>query len=237
MAEITKVNYQTKIVCLAASRKPGGQCIAGKEVVAGGYGRWVRPVSVRPSAEIQISESHYENGTEPQLLDIITIPMLAPVPRLHQTENHMIDDRFYWQKKGALEWDDLDDLQDAPATLWTNTDPDSYHGSNDRVSETAVGNLTTSLALIKPENAFIQVLTPGAAFNDPKRAVRAGFDYNHVHYNFRVTDPVVEKTFYARDNGTYQIEQEAYFCVSLAETAYQGHCYKLVASILTDEPL
>jgi hypothetical protein len=82
MAEIAKVNYQNKIVCLAASRKPGGQCIAGKEVVAGGYGPWIRPVSVRPSAEIQVSERHYENGTEPQLLDIITIPMLAPVPRL-----------------------------------------------------------------------------------------------------------------------------------------------------------
>lgn len=237
MEEIPKVNYQKKIICLAASRKPGGQCIAGREMVAGGYGPWIRPVSIRPSAEIQVAERHYENGTEPQLLDIITIPMLVPVPRLHQSENHMIDNRFYWEKKGVFQWDDLDDLQDTPETLWTNTDPGSYHASNDRVSEETVGNLTNSLALIKLENAVIQVLTPGAAFNDPKRAVRADFDYNNVHYNFRVTDPVVEKTFYARENGTYQIAQEAYFCVSLAEAAYQGHCYKLVASILTDKPL
>ena len=237
MAGATEQQYQKEIVCLAASRKPGGQCIAGKEVIAGGYGGWIRPVSIRPSAEIDFSERQYENGTEPQLLDIIAIPMLAPVPRLHQTENHMIDARYYWKRRGAAGWNDLAQLEDSPASLWTNNDPSSYHGSHDRVSETTVGNLATSLALIKPTQASIQVLMPGIAFGDPKRVVRADFHYNGVHYNFRVTDPTVEKAFLAREDGTYDIEQPAYFCVSLAETAYQGHCYKLVASIFTEGPV
>lgn len=92
------MNYSKRIVCLADSKKPGGRCIAGKEVVQDAYGGWIRPVSVRPSAEINLEERQYENGREPQIPDVIEIPMLAPVPRVHQTENHMIDAESYWTK-------------------------------------------------------------------------------------------------------------------------------------------
>jgi len=76
------------IVCLANSRKPHGRCIAGREVLKNGYGGWIRPVSARSSAEISLEELRYENGREPQILDVITIPMIAAAPRVHQTENH-----------------------------------------------------------------------------------------------------------------------------------------------------
>ena len=33
--------------------------------------------------------------------------MIAAVPRVHQTENHMIDAEFYWTKVGAITWGDL----------------------------------------------------------------------------------------------------------------------------------
>ena len=34
-----------RIVCLANSRMPGGNCVAGKEVLVGGkIGGWIRPV-------------------------------------------------------------------------------------------------------------------------------------------------------------------------------------------------
>jgi hypothetical protein len=235
MAEIRKANYQKKMVCLATSRKPGGRCIAGKEVGSAGFGSWIRPVSVRPGAEIDLNERRYENGEEPRLLDIINIPMIAPVPRLHQTENQMIDAAFYWQKESALPWDDLEKLQDAPETLWVNGSS-TQNGCNDRVSEVDNG-LASSLVLIKPVDPKIEVIPPNPHFNDSKKKVRADFHYNGVRYNLMVTDPVAETVFFARETGEHKLDKNVYFCVSLAETPYEGHYYKLVAAVIAKKPL
>jgi hypothetical protein len=230
------VNYSKKIVCLANSRKPSGRCVAGREVLENGYGGWIRPVSVRPSAEISLEERRYENGKDPQILDVIEIPMIAAVPRLHQNENHMIDAEYCWTKKGALTWVDLSDLVDTPASLWTNGDS-TYCGTNDRVNQALASQFTNSLFLIQPEALHVQVQTEGGMFGNPRRRVRADFRYNGTGYNFIVTDPLAEQAFLARDNGVYQLH-DAYLCISLTE-AYEGDrsCHKLVAAIISDQPL
>jgi hypothetical protein len=84
------MNYIKKIVCLASSKKPGGRCVAGKEIADDDDAQWIRPVSARPSAEISLDELQYENGQEPQILDIVEIPMIAAVPKVHQTEKAQI---------------------------------------------------------------------------------------------------------------------------------------------------
>src|ERR1035438_2085128 len=71
------------IVCLANSRKHSGRCVAGKEVLADGYGKWIRPVSARPSAEISEEERRYENGVLARVLDIIRIPIIGATPQLY----------------------------------------------------------------------------------------------------------------------------------------------------------
>jgi hypothetical protein len=228
--------YSKKIVCLATSRKPSGRCVAGKEALENEYGGWIRPVSVRPSAEISLEERRYENGKEPRILDVIDIPMLAPVPRVHQTENHMIDQSFYWAKRDALVWDDLAELVDRPATLWTNGNS-TYHGRNDKVTQELASQFTGSLFLIEPEACNVQVQLEGGTFAPAKRRVRADFRYNGVPYNFIVTDPVAEQAFLAQENGVHPLN-DAYLCISLTE-AYEGDgcCHKLVATILTEELL
>ncbi|HUI55631.1 MAG TPA: hypothetical protein VLY04_11705 [Bryobacteraceae bacterium] len=230
------MTYRKQIVCLANSRKPGGRCVAGKETLQEGYGQWIRPVSVRPSAEVSLEERQYENGSDPQILDMIDIPMLAAVPHAHQTENHMIDPSHYWTWKGAATWDDLAKMEDTPNTLWINLDS-TYHGRHDRVAQTAAASLPSSLFLIKPEDVTVRVLTPGADFGNPKRAVRAGFRYRGVHYNFKVTDPKAERAFLARENGDYNIAGGLYFCISLTEAHTDGYCYKLVATVIGERPL
>ena len=225
------MNYSKKIVCLANSRRPCGSCVAGREVLEDGYGGWIRPVSPRPSAEISPEERRYENGGEPQILDIVEIPMMAAVPRFHQTENHLIDAAYYWTKKGELTWADLADLVDRPESLWKNGDS-THHGLNDRTSQSFASHLTNSLFLIEPQGLSVKVQTEVGVFENPTRRVRAAFRYKGTHYNFLVTDPLAEQAFLARDDEVYELNG-MYLCLSLSEVyESDGYCHKLVDAMI-----
>ena len=233
-------NYTKTMVCLATSKKDGGRCVAGKSVDTADRGQWIRPVSSRMTAEISLEERQYQDGSEPQLFDIVQIPMMASIPRGHQTENHLIDSHEYWSKNGTVAWSDLHPLIDTPATLWTN-EASSTAGTNDRVIPATAATLTNSLCLIKPQQLTIHVLAPGAAFGNPKRKVRANFMYNGTWYDFSVTDLIVAGEFLGRSDDVYKIDQDVYFCVSLGEAHTDPYgntfCYKLVAAIFSQQPL
>ena len=92
-----------RIVCLANSRKMGGRCVAGKEVLPDGRpGKWVRPVSPRENDGVSEDERQYEDGTEPRVLDVIDLPILQARPRDYQQENWLLDPDHYWERIGAL---------------------------------------------------------------------------------------------------------------------------------------
>src|SRR5579863_1348418 len=188
-----------EIVCLANSRKHSGRCIAGKEVLSHGYGRWIRPVSARPSAEISEEERRYENGALPQVLDVIRIPIIGATPQLHQSENYVIDSEYYWVKRGELSWGDVNRLVEKPAPIWTNNDS-TYYGLNDRVRVDLAAKLNSSLMLINPEDLTIKVVTEGAQFGNAKRRVRADFRHAGAYYSLIVTDPGAERALLAKEN-------------------------------------
>ena len=229
------MNFTKRIVCVANSRKHSGRCIAGKEVISGGYGSWIRPVSARPSAEVSEEERRYQNGASPQVLDTIDIPMIAAVPHLYQAENFVIDSAYYWTKRGQVVWAELTPLLDNPPSLWTNGDS-TYHGSNDRMRLDVAARHDYSLALIHPAELTVHVVTEGAEFSNPRRRVRAGFRFHGVYYGLIVTDPVAERAFLARDDGAYPLT-DAYLCISLGEAHTDGFCYKLVATVISKDPL
>lgn len=203
-------NYSKKIVCLANSRKPGGRCVAGREILEHGYGGWIRPVSARPSAEVSLDERRYENGADPKILDLVRVPMIAPVPKIHQTENHMLDADYYWSEKGSLKWSDLSSLVETPQALWTN-DSSTYYGVNDAVPAASAAELDNSLFLIKPSALSIQIQTEGGMFGPAKKRVRADFKHGGVGYRFMVTDPAAEEVFLAHEAGVFVVE-DAYLC-------------------------
>lgn len=97
-------NFVEQIVCLANSRKISGRCIAGKRT---NDQAWIRPISSRPKHEISEYDRRYADGETAQLLDIIEIPCIEKMPTGHQSENVLIDDQFYWEKKGRASWDDV----------------------------------------------------------------------------------------------------------------------------------
>lgn len=219
------MNYTKRIVCLANSRKMSGRCIAGLEIEGDRISGWIRPVSSRPSEEIGLSDRRFENGSEPELLDILEIPMLEPRPHSCQIENHLIDDEIYWVKDGEFPRQQLLQLCKVPNPLWVNGFH-SYNGINDRIPEARADSLNSSLMLVEPQNLIVSVergLT--------KRQVRVGFHVAGQSYKLTVTDPQVEREFLSRGEGRYTHQRQTVACVSIGEP-FQGYRYKLVASII-----
>lgn len=219
-----------RIVCLANSRKLSGRCIAGREWNGKQAGAWLRPVSARENEEVSENERQYEDGSDPKLLDIIDIPVHSSRGRGYQTENWLIDDRHYWKRVGTVAWGDLPKLAGAPGPLWIDG-YSTYSGTNDRVPLAEAARLTDSLRLLHLPALELAVFAPGADFGNPRRNVQGRFEYSGVRYALRVTDPVIERSYLAKRDGSYELG-ECFVTVSLGE-AYEGYCYKLIAAIIT----
>ena len=122
-----------QIVCLANSRKLAGRCIAGREwTTESGAGNWIRPVSKRDNREVSEYERQYEDGSDPQVLDIVQVPVLAPKPHSFQTENWLLDDEYYWHKVGRFSQLELPKIADPVEPLWADG-YSTYNGRNDKI--------------------------------------------------------------------------------------------------------
>ena len=218
--------YTKQILCLANSRKPSGRCVAGKEK----SGSWIRPVSTRPGGELSEQERWFENGVDPKVGDIINVPMLGKQKHAFQTENHTIDDGFYWSLHRSATWKEIKDLVDSfSGELWGN-DSSSYNGLKDRVSLDVACNIHESLKLIYVTDLLIIVQVEGAAFNNAKRKLRGQFSLNGHLYRLSITDPLIERRYFAGGDGEFPIGAAA-LCISLGEP-YQDFAYKLIAGMI-----
>ena len=222
------MTYTKTLVCLANSRKTAGRCIAGKEMTNGNPGQWFRPISSRATHEISEEERRFQDGQDPKLLDIISIPCSQPQPSPYQGENHLIAPGYYWERSGRLAWADLAQLLDHPASLWSNGES-SYAFLNNRVQDSYAGG--RSLHLVAVES--LEVLVGSKSDQYPKRIVRGEFTYQGVPYRMSVTDPAIERHFLERGDGSYTI-QRPYLCISLGDP-FQGYLYKLIASVLFED--
>lgn len=224
------MSYTKRIVCLANSFKKGGSCIAGREILPNGaYGPWMRPVSSRPTQEIKPMESRLQNGLGPKLLDIIEIPLLQPMPHNHQQENHVIEQGKPWNKVAELPWEELAHLQEDQKSLWINSSS-TTSGTFNCMSPEEASKLTSSLALIKPEEFSVEI------GSDPwnKRTYYGNFNLHKTFYSLRITDPVLTNALGSKTEGNYAIP-DAYLCVSVTEPYLDGdhRCHKLVAAVIT----
>lgn len=221
-----------RIVCLANSRKLSGRCLAGREWVGGkAAGLWIRPVSARPSQEVSEYERQYEDGSDPKVLDIVGVSVLAQTPDKWQTENWTLDAERYWKKLGRFSWFDLPRLLDPPEPLWIDGHS-TYNGANDKVPMELMGRVSSSLRLVRLERLRLRVFAPGEAFGNSKRRVQAVFSHAGSDYRIWVTDPVYERTYLSKLDGEYETG-ECYVTVSLGEP-YGGSCYKLAAAVIEE---
>ena len=218
--------YTRRILCLAASRKHNGHCVAGKDTDTG---EWVRPISARPGHEISYFERTYEGGGLVSVLDVMEVALIQPSPSEFQTENHLNNQAVRWRKLGVGTYADAAALLDAEQPLWING-PSSYNGLHDQVPEDEASELTDSLRLIRVPTLGLLVHSEGGVFAPAKRVVRAKFDFAGATYWLKLTDPLVEYELKQNADGEYSFEN-AIMCVSLGEV-FNGNAYKLVASVI-----
>lgn len=221
-----------RIVCLANSRKLSGRCIAGREWDSARAGRWIRPVSDRDGQEVSEHERQYEDGSDPQVLDIIDVPVLEPRPKDYQTENWLLDPDCYWEKTGRLSTRQLSSLLDPVAPLWIDGHS-TYSGRNDKIPLESAVSLTDSLRLIRVDCLQLVVFKPGEAFGNNKRRVQGRFSHAGEEYALWVTDPGFERKYLAKLDGSYGVDA-CYMTISLGEP-YQDACYKLIAAIIASD--
>ena len=218
-----------RIVCLANSRKRGGRCVAGKELLPDGRaGGWIRPVSARGDEEVSPQERCYADGGDPQVLDIIDVPLLNPRPKTYQRENWRLNPNVRWSKVGRTAWDDLAAMADDDEPLWINGHS-TVSGRNDRVPTDAAAGLDNSLRLIRVDALTVSVsepLRPSADFP----ILRGSFNYYGDDYCFRITDPESENGAVNLAYGEYPVG-ERYLVVSLGEP-FEGYAYKLIATVI-----
>jgi hypothetical protein len=222
-----------RIVCLANSRKLNGRCIAGLELLENGHGPWIRPVSAREHEEVSEYERQYEDGSDPQVLDVIDIPLLEPRANRYQPENWLLDPEEYWARVERFPAADLDELVDKPGKLWLNGGH-TFNGRNDQIPIDQAAAATSSIRLIRADRMQLKVFAPGEAFGNTKRRVQARFRWGGDEYWLWVTDPIVERAYLGRQDGDYEMGRH-YLTVSVGEP-YNGFCYKLVAAVIGPDP-
>lgn len=220
-------------VCLANSRKLCGRCIAGKVIETG---EWVRPVGSSATGELSELDRRFQDGTDPQLLQLLNVETLHAQEREdYQTENHQIDSQYYWTSDGTLPVTELEKLIDQPGPLWHNGSS-TYHGQNDRVPSDQIMNYRYSLRLVSVPEITISVFAPSANFGNSKRKVYGSFVWAQTEYKLIVTDPVIEKTYLSLPDEDHVLRKKHYLTVSLGEpNPHDGHSYKLIAAIICGE--
>jgi hypothetical protein len=228
--------YAKRFVCLANSFKTTGRCLAGREILPdGSFGPWLRPVSRRPTAEVQLWECLYRNNETPKLLDLIEVQLLRPAPHNHQTENHVIDNAREWTKAGQLGWAALQQLVEQPRMLWRNTGHTSS-GIRNCLSRSEAAQEHHSLVLIRTESLRLHI-APKCGYQK-HRNHQADFYYRGVNYSLKLTDPSAIEAFLAKPAGTYSLHN-VYLCISLTEPWEKDNnrCHKIVAAVFCNPPL
>lgn len=216
-----------RIICLANSDKHSERCIAGKEINGGGS--WIRPVGDGKDGEVSSEDRLYEDGSEPQLLDIIDIPLLRAQPEGCQQENWLLDPNYCWSRAGQFRRSQLGQLLDPAQRLWVDGVSTRY-GQNDRVPNSRARSLKSSLRFIEVGSLAISVFAPSSDSWRRRRKVQGQFRYAGSRYKLSVTDPVIKKTYLGKGDGEYELGA-CYITISLGEP-YYGARYKLVAAVI-----
>jgi hypothetical protein len=223
--------YTKSIVCLANSKKIGGRCVAGRVWDGQAFGDWVRPVSALEKGELH-RERLCSGNHDPQLLEIVDVPLLDHRPVGCQTENHLVDTSRHWTWQGSItSVQVLAAVQRVDGPLWINAGS-TQNGENDHIPAGVAAGLPNSLMLIRPPLLRIVLGIEGVGYR-PRRKIRGHFSVGGHNYVLAITDPVVEREFGGQPEGFTRELRNPVLCISISEVfERQNACYKLIAGVI-----
>jgi hypothetical protein len=213
------------IILLAASEKYRNYCIAGIDKESG---EWVRIISEDNDIRNAVTENdmRYEDGTLPQIFDIIQIQCKRYEPNFYQPENFVFDNSYYWIKIGNASLKEVLEIHPLEDTEYI------FYNSGKRVDTAYLNNLPekykTSLTLISPSNVVVHV----NQYEEKKISV--SFNYNNERYSYlAVTDLDFKNTYMSYEVGNYTLLKKVLFVISLGEKYQRDNAhYKLIATVI-----
>lgn len=230
---------KTKTICiLANSIKFSERCIAGMEVNPTDDGKWrlsknwIRPLSHREGGAINPTESRLNTNRQPELLDLVEIPLEGPAQVEGQPEDWLIHQNASWTYRGRFAPGVLSHLLEEPENLWL-----EFPDRSDRVSPSFLReHRLPSLYLIRGANLRLAITDFIDDFGRSKKKRRARFCHNGVHYDLALTDPMMQQRYFndfphtAIGEVADGPDPNSVLCVSLAPE-FRDHHYKLVAGV------
>lgn len=231
---------ESQFLCLAVSRREGGNCIAGIDTDTGA---WIRPVNAKTHGafgdyDIFVLDSASQKCRFLAPLDLVQIRLDRHVGNNIQPENwemapasiekpYVVLRRF----DGPREIETLISYSDRNGPL--------LHSLSNRIQadDLFVSKLSRSLSIVQPEQLIWKV-GPHPIYAGKLR-VEAEFGFDGDPYCLVVTDPMWESICKRLGTGRHSHSKVApdskgrvFLTISLAEVPLHGYHYKLVAGVL-----
>jgi len=212
-------------VCLANSWKLGGSCVAGIEVERHGdefavVRNGADPVWIRPVSDSEHGELSTETVAQFNLLDVVEVECIEPVPQGAQVENWLF-------ASGSLKKvGDFPPDQQHLAELLSSNRAGLFGNRGKAVHSDDFDGVGYSLLFIQAENPTLHHSTTKKG----RDQLRIRFRYSGTDYNLPLTDPVSDELL--RETPSLLVQADAVFLtLSLGVQQNKFHT-KLIAGIV-----
>lgn len=203
-----------RIVCLANSYKRGGRCVAGIHLASK---KWIRPIG--SGDEGAVGNERLIDGTEPQLLDILDIPIGSVADNLGCQPENVVLNAGKWHKVGKMDKSEISNYIE-------NTETFVLHNRDKKVALSDFSDLIPlerwkSLQLIHVKGACI--------VKNPWDKLQCSFKYNNVVYTLPSTCPEAANHVGNRCDFILTISLGGPYKKNQEDPLY---CWKMVAGVI-----
>lgn len=188
----------------------------------------MRPVSGRPSGELNLSEHIYNNDKNVEVGDIFEMSFDNKANHPYQVENHVVTMGYYCGFVGKADTALIRGCLDPNTALPWSMGHKTRYGINDQVPEGMARNAGETLRFIEVEDFTVAIEHEWPDFGN-RRKVRGSFSRLGHRYKFGITDPIFCAHYSANPDGEYPVGR-CMLCISLGEVD-RGYAYKLIATV------